>query len=109
MFWSPEERLSNPYQTLEKVPWALGRHLSGAFKKMLTISHMDASCPGDKIMMGNGKTLDEHMAQFGGRDLDYNDGFSYTSPRGELPNGRVALRRTRHGGERLQLVRGLVG
>jgi len=38
-------------------------------------------------MMGNGKTLDEHMAQFGGRDLDHNDGFPYTSPVGSFPSG----------------------
>lgn len=48
---------------------------------------LDASCPGDKIMMGNGKTLDEHMAAFGGRDLEYNDGFSYTSPVGSFMAG----------------------
>jgi len=48
---------------------------------------LDASCPGDKIMMGNGKTLDEHMAQFGGRDLECNDGFPYTSPVGSFPAG----------------------
>ena len=85
-----------------KYPWGIDWDPTKA-------NYLDASCPGDKIMMGNGKTLDEHMAQFGGRDLDYNDGFSYTSPRGELPDRCVALWRTRHGGQRLQLVRGLVG
>ena len=50
-------------------------------------NYLDASVPGDKIMMGNGKTLDEHMAQFGGRDLAYDDGFPYTSPVGSFPSG----------------------
>jgi len=48
---------------------------------------LDASCPGDKIMMGNGKTIDEHMAAFGGRDMKYNDGFPYTSPVGNFTAG----------------------
>jgi len=48
---------------------------------------LDASCPGDKIMMGNGKTLDQHMAAFGGRDLEYNSGFPYTSPVGSFIEG----------------------
>ena len=38
-------------------------------------------------MMGNGKTLDEHMAAFGGCDLDHDDGFPYTSPVGSFPTG----------------------
>jgi len=50
-------------------------------------NYLDASCPGDRIMMGNGKTLDEHMAAFGGRDLEYDDGFPYTSPVGSFPTG----------------------
>ena len=50
-------------------------------------NYLDASVPGDKIMMGNGKTLDDHMSAFGGRDLDYNDGFPYTSPVGSFPSG----------------------
>jgi formylglycine-generating enzyme required for sulfatase activity len=50
-------------------------------------NYLDASVPGDKIMMGNGSTMDEHMAQFGGRDLEYDDGFPYTSPVGSFPTG----------------------
>ena len=50
-------------------------------------NYLDASVPGDKIKMGNGKTLDEHMAAFGGRDLEYDDGFPYTSPVGSFPAG----------------------
>jgi formylglycine-generating enzyme required for sulfatase activity len=50
-------------------------------------NYLDASCPGDKIFMDNGKTLDEHMAAFGGRDLDHDDGFPYTSPVGSFPTG----------------------
>jgi len=50
-------------------------------------NYLDASCPGDAIMMGNGKTLDEHMAAFGGRDLEYDDGFPYTSPVGSFSAG----------------------
>ena len=44
----------------------------------------DAPCPGDTIMLGD-KTLDEHMAQFGGRDMVNSDGFAYTSPVGSFP------------------------
>lgn len=47
---------------------------------------LDASCPGDTIMMGD-ETLDEHMAPFGGRDLVNSDGFPYTSPVGSFPAG----------------------
>ena len=50
-------------------------------------NYLDASCPGDTIMMGNGKTLDEHMAAFGGRDMVNSDGFPYTSPVGSFPTG----------------------
>lgn len=50
-------------------------------------NYLDASVPGDKILMGNGKTLDEHMAAFGGRDLEHDDGFPYTSPVGSFPTG----------------------
>jgi hypothetical protein len=45
---------------------------------------LDASCPGDTIMLGD-KTLDEHMAQFGGRDMVNSDGFAYISPVGSFP------------------------
>lgn len=47
---------------------------------------LDASCPGDTLMMGN-ETLDEHMAAFGGRDRVNSDGFPYTSPVGSFPAG----------------------
>ena len=47
---------------------------------------LDASCPGDTIMLGD-ETLDEHMAAFGGRDLVNSDGFPYTSPVGSFPAG----------------------
>jgi formylglycine-generating enzyme required for sulfatase activity len=47
---------------------------------------LDASCPGDTIMMGD-ETLDQHMAAFGGRDLVNSDGFPYTSPAGSFPAG----------------------
>ena len=50
-------------------------------------NYLDASVPGDTLMMGNGETLDEHMAAFGGRDLEYDDGFPYTSPVGSFPSG----------------------
>lgn len=50
-------------------------------------NYLDASVPGDRIMMGNGKTLDEHMAAFGGRDLEHDGGFPYTSPVGSFPAG----------------------
>jgi formylglycine-generating enzyme required for sulfatase activity len=63
-----------------KYPWGIDWDPTKA-------NYLDASCPGDKIMMGNGKTLEEHMAQFGGRDLDHNDGFPYTSPVGSFPTG----------------------
>ncbi len=49
------------------------------------------------------------MAAFGGRDMEYNSGYPYTSPVGSFPDGSVALRRARHGGKRLPVVRGLVG
>lgn len=48
---------------------------------------LDASCPGGKIKMGNGETIDEHMAPFGGRDTEHSDGFPYTSPIGSFPAG----------------------
>ena len=63
-----------------KYPWGIGWDHTKA-------NYLDASCPGDKIMMGNGKTLDEHMAAFGGRDLEHDDGFPYTSPVGSFPTG----------------------
>jgi len=47
---------------------------------------LDASCPGDTIMMGD-ETLDEHMAHFGGRDTVNSDGFPYTSPVASSPAG----------------------
>jgi formylglycine-generating enzyme required for sulfatase activity len=63
-----------------KYPWGVDWDHTKA-------NYLDASCPGDKIMMGNGKTLDEHMAAYGGRDLEHNDGFPYTSPVGSFPTG----------------------
>lgn len=47
---------------------------------------LDASCPGDAIMLGD-ETLDQHMAAFGGRDLEHDDGFPFTSPVGSFPAG----------------------
>jgi hypothetical protein len=67
---------------------------------------LDASCPGDTILLGD-RTLDQHMAQFGGRDMVNSDGSHI--PRGQLPSGNFALWRARHGRQCLQLVRGLVG
>ena len=58
-----------------KYPWGIDWDHTMA-------NYLDASCPGDRIMMGNGKTLDEHMAAFGGRDVGYDDGLPFTSPVG---------------------------
>jgi formylglycine-generating enzyme required for sulfatase activity len=46
---------------------------------------LDASCPGDTIQLGD-RTLDEHMAQFGGRDMVNSDGVPYP-PVGSFPAG----------------------
>jgi formylglycine-generating enzyme required for sulfatase activity len=63
-----------------KYPWGVAWDRTKA-------NYLDASVPGDTLMMGNGETLDEHMAAFGGRDLEYSDGFPYTSSVGSFPGG----------------------
>ncbi len=42
---------------------------------------------GNKILMGNRKTLDQHTAAFGGRNPEHDDVFPCTSPVGSFPTG----------------------